>query len=132
MGPLAWVAIAGLNAAMAAQKSAQQARQRQTEANLRAAEIEASPWTGRAPSTQVSTAQPSFWADLAGAGVNTLGQGAALQQSGLFTEGEAPGAEVASKASEDPYEMMLKKSQNKSLMYPWQGQSIMSTKNPWE
>lgn len=91
----AWVAIAGLNAAMAASKKAQQDAARQREANLRAAEIEAAPWTGRAPTTQVSTPSSNIWGELAGAGVNTLGQGMALQQSGLFTEGaELPGTQL--------------------------------------
>jgi hypothetical protein len=87
MGPLAWLALAGVNAAMGSAKASQAAKQRKAEAEMRAAEIEASPWTGKAASTQVSTPSPNIWGELAGAGVNTLGQAAALQGSGLFSEG---------------------------------------------
>ena len=83
--------MAGANAAMGAAKSAQAAKQRQTEANIRAAEIEASPWTNDAPSTQVSTASPSLWADMLGGAVSGLGQSQALQQAGLFTPSQAQG-----------------------------------------
>lgn len=92
---LGWVALAGINAALAASKAAQARKQRETEANIRAAEIEASPWTGKAPSTQVSTPTSNIYANLAGAGINTLGQAAALQAAGLFKEGAAAAAEGA-------------------------------------
>lgn len=132
MDPITWAVIAGLNVAMASQKASQQARQRKMEADIRAAEIEASPWTGRAPSTQVSTAAPNVWAEMAGAGINTLGQGAALQQAGLFT-----GAEKAAEATAtsptlmqtDPYAMMAR---NKSFAKPWEVKQLASTKMPWE
>jgi hypothetical protein len=47
---------------------AKQAQQRKT-ANVRAAEIEASPWTGNAPSTQVQYAS-SPWGDMLQGGLN--------------------------------------------------------------
>lgn len=124
-----WLIISGLNAAMASQKAAQQAKQRQIEADIRAAEIEASPWTGKAPSTQVATAKPNIWAELAGAGVNTLGQGMALQQAGLFSGSEGA---ATTATSADPYEQMFKKSQAQSYKWPWENKTLMSTKNPWE
>lgn len=130
MGPLAWVALAGLNAALASSKASQQARQRKAEADIRAAEIEAAPWTGKAPTTQVSTATPNIWGELAGAGINTVGQGAALQQAGLFGEGtpEVPTSETPS-VQESPYTLMYKQ-QNKSQMIPFgQNKSFL---NPWE
>lgn len=91
MDPLTGILIsAGINAAMGAARSAQAAKQRQTEANIRAAEIEASPWTNDAPSTQVSTASPSLWADMLGGAVSGIGQAQALQQAGLFKSEAAP------------------------------------------
>jgi hypothetical protein len=89
MDPLSLAVLGGLNLGMGALKSQQAAKQRKQEAALRAAEIEASPWTGKAPSTQVSTATPNVWAEMAGAGINTLGQAAALNQAGLFNAGKA-------------------------------------------
>lgn len=91
MDPLTWLALAGVNAALSSSKASQAAKQRKMEADLRAAEIEAAPWTGKAPSTQISTPTPNIWGELAGAGINTLGQGAALQGSGLFSS--SPGAD---------------------------------------
>ena len=85
--------LGGLNMAMGAMKANQAAKQRQAEATMRAAEIEASPWTGKGPSTQVSTPQSSVWGEMAGGAVNALGQTAALQNAGLFDAGkvaEAP------------------------------------------
>lgn len=76
--------LGGLNIGMGAMRANQQAKQRQAEAQMRAAEIEASPWTNRAPSTQVSTDAPSVWAEMAGGGINTLGQLAAIKNAGLF------------------------------------------------
>lgn len=80
--------LGGLNVGMGALKADQAAKQRKMEADLRAAEIEASPWTGKGPSTQIATAAPSVWADMAGGAVNALGQTAALQQAGLFKAGD--------------------------------------------
>lgn len=108
MGPLAWLALAGVNAAMSASKAEQAAKQRKAEADMRAAEIEAAPWTNKAPTTQVTTATPNVWGELAGAGVNTLGQAAALQGSGLFSE--SPGAGIAGE--------------------PFEASEIMGPKNP--
>ncbi len=87
MVPLAWLALAGVNAAMSAAKASQAGKQRKTEADLRAAEIEASPWTGRAPTSQITTTVPNIWGELLGAGVNTLSQGSALEGAGLFSGG---------------------------------------------
>lgn len=85
MDPITWAIIAGLNVALAASKASQQEKQRKMEAEIRAAEIEASPWTGKAATTQMTTPSTNVWGELAGAGVNTLGQGAALQKAGLFS-----------------------------------------------
>ena len=82
MWPL--IALAGANILGGQMKAAQQAKQRQAEAQMRAAEIEASPWTGRGPSTQVSTGPASAWGELAGSLVNTDQQYAALNNAGLF------------------------------------------------
>ncbi|NBV51619.1 hypothetical protein EBR78_10445 [bacterium] len=98
---LAWAALAGLNTAMSAAKAQQQARQRKAEADIRAAEIEAAPWTGRGPSTQVATSTPNIWGEMAGAGVNTLGQMAALQGSGLFSP-ETTATEAAATSAKPP------------------------------
>lgn len=80
--------LGGLNMAMGAARASQAANQRKAEAQMRAAEIEASPWTGKGPSTQVSTAAPSVWSEMAGGAVNALGQTAALQNAGLFDAGK--------------------------------------------
>jgi len=92
--------LGGLNAGMGALRANQQAKQRQAEAQMRAAEIEASPWTGRGPSTQVSTAAPSVWGEMAGGAVNALGQAAALQNAGLFKASDV--AAAAPTGSLDP------------------------------
>ena len=92
---IAWAGLAALNAALAASKAAQARKQRETEAKIRAAEIEAAPWTGKAPTTQVSTPISNLWTEMAGAGINTLGQAAALQGAGLFKEGAAQAATEA-------------------------------------
>jgi hypothetical protein len=86
----AMLIMGGLNAGMGAMKAAQAARQREQEAKIRAAEIEASPWTGRGPSTQVSTPSLNPWAEMAGGTVNALGQTAALKQAGLFGDTPTP------------------------------------------
>lgn len=78
------IALAGLNVGMGAMKAAQAAKQRQQEANIRAAEIEASPWTGKAPTTQISTQALNPWAEMAGGAINAAGQAAALQNAGLL------------------------------------------------
>jgi hypothetical protein len=80
----AMLIMGGLNAGMGAMKAQQAAKQRQSEANLRAAEIEASPWTGKQASTQIQTASPSVWADMLGGAVSGIGQAQALQNAGLF------------------------------------------------
>lgn len=85
--------LGGLNMAMGAMKANQAANQRKAEATMRAAEIEASPWTGKGPSTQVSTPESSVWGEMAGGAVNALGQTAALQNAGLFDAGKV--AEIA-------------------------------------
>ena len=120
MLPLAWVAIAGLNAALAVNKAQQQAKQRENEAKMRAAEIEASPWTGHGPTTQVSTAPSSIWGELAGAGVNTLGQGAALQGAGLFNGAEEAGQLASEGGSTIMPTSREALSQNSSFLNPWQ------------
>lgn len=100
----AMLLLGGANVGMAALKAQQAARQREMEAKIRAAEIEASPWTGRAPSTQVATASLNPWAEMAGGAINTLGQTAALQQAGLFKTGDVSGSNVA--AAQSPQQGM--------------------------
>lgn len=85
--------LGGLNMGMGAIRAGESARQRKQERHARAAEIEASPWTGKGPTTQVSTAAPSVWSEMAGGAVNALGQTAALQNAGLFDAGKV--AEIA-------------------------------------
>lgn len=92
--------LGGLNMAMGAMRANQAANQRKAEATMRAAEIEASPWTGKGPSTQVSTPAPSVWGEMAGGAVNALGQTAALQNAGLFDAGKV--AEAAPTGNLDP------------------------------
>lgn len=92
--------LGGINAGMGALKAGQSARQRKAEANMRAAEIEASPWTGKGPSTQVSTPESSVWGEMAGGAVNALGQAAALQNAGLFKASDV--AAAAPTGSLDP------------------------------
>lgn len=93
--------MGGLNAGMGAMKAAQAARQREQEAKIRAAEIEASPWTGRGPSTQVATPSLNPWAEMAGGAVNALGQTAALKQAGLFDSGTGAATDGISKMAEN-------------------------------
>lgn len=76
-----WAALAAANLLPAILGSSAQERQRKREAMLRAAEIEASPWTGRGPSTQMATPESNVWANLLGAGTNVLSQGQALQKA---------------------------------------------------
>jgi hypothetical protein len=80
----------GANIGLGALRANQAAKQRQQEANIRAAEIEASPWTGRAPSTQVSTQALNPWAEMAGGVINAAGQAAALENAGLFKDTQTP------------------------------------------
>lgn len=98
----AMLLLGGANVGMAALKAQQAARQREMEAKIRAAEIEASPWTGRAPSTQISTPSLNPWAEMAGGAINTLGQTAALQQAGLFKAGDVAGSNTAVAGGVDP------------------------------
>jgi len=81
LGPLGWAGLAAANLLPAILGSSAQERQRRREADLRAAEIEASPWTGRGPSTQMQTPESNVWANLLGAGTNVLGQGQALEKA---------------------------------------------------
>lgn len=81
LGPVGWAGLAAANILGSVLGSNSQARQRRQEAIMRAAEIQASPWTNRGPSTQVSTPEPSAWANLMGAGTNVLAQGQALGKS---------------------------------------------------
>jgi hypothetical protein len=83
--------MGGLNAGLGAMKSSQNRRQRKMEAEARAAEIEASPWTGRGATTQVSTPNSSVWADMLGGAVSGIGQAQSLQNAGLFTSSEPMG-----------------------------------------
>lgn len=76
-----WAALAAANLLPAILGSSAQERQRKREADLRAAEIEASPWTGRGPSTQMQTPESNVWANLLGAGTNVLGQGQAIESA---------------------------------------------------
>lgn len=76
-----WAALAAANLLPAILGSSAQERQRKREATLRAAEIEASPWTGRGPSTQMTTPESNVWANLLGSGVNVLSQGQALEKA---------------------------------------------------
>jgi hypothetical protein len=81
MGPLGWAGLAALNLLPAIMGGNQQAEQRKREATLRAAEIEASPWTGRGATTQMETKEPNVWANLLGAGTNVLSQGASIEKA---------------------------------------------------
>lgn len=87
-----WVlgGLVAANAGMGLMKSAEAKKQREQEMRMRAAEIEASPWTGRGPSTQVSTPSLNPWAEMAGGAINAAGQAAALQNAGLFGDTPTP------------------------------------------
>lgn len=95
--------MAGANAAMGGMKSAQARKQRRMEAEMRAAELEASPWTGKQATTQISTPSPSIWADMLGGAVSGLGQAQALQQAGLFTPSESVQMPVMSPEASSSY-----------------------------
>lgn len=74
------------NMGMAIGGAQQRAAQRRQEAMIRAAEVEAAPWTKNAPQSLITTPAPNVWAEMAGAGVNTAGQYAALKKAGLFDD----------------------------------------------
>jgi hypothetical protein len=84
MDPLTLGVLFGGNMLMGGLKAEQQAKQRRSEAQMRAAEIEASPWTGKEATTQVSTPQASVWADMAGGAMNATTQLQGLKGKGLF------------------------------------------------
>lgn len=84
MDPFSLAVLGGINLGLGGLKSAQAAKQRKQEMMTRAAELEASPWTGRSPATQVTTPTTNPWAELAGGALNTLSQAAALKQAGLL------------------------------------------------
>jgi len=118
MAPLPLALLFGANIGLGALKSAQAAKQRKQEADIRAAEIEASPWTGRAPSTQVSTAAPNPWAEMAGGAINAAGQAAALENAGLFKAGDV--ASTGTSTVENPaMSTLYSPQQNKSFLNPW-------------
>lgn len=98
--------LGGLNAGMGAMKANQQAKQRKSEAMMKAAEIEASPWTGRAPTTQVSTPEGNAWAEMAGGLVNAAGQTASLQNAGLF-KAAPEAAAITPGAAEAPTSLLM-------------------------
>jgi hypothetical protein len=79
LGPAGWAALAAANLIPSILGSSQQNKQRRYEQAVRAAEIEASPWSGRGPTTQVGTPESNVWMNLLGAGSNVLGQGISLQ-----------------------------------------------------
>jgi hypothetical protein len=81
VGPVGWAALAGANILGSILGSNAQAAQREKEAKIRAAEIEAQPWTKQAAQTQISTQSPSVWSNLIGSGVNTLSQGQAIEKA---------------------------------------------------
>ena len=82
--PLSLGVLGGINLGLGALKSAQAAKQRKQEMLSKAAEIEASPWTGRGPTTQVTTGRLNPWAEMAGGALNAIGQAAALEKAGLI------------------------------------------------
>lgn len=86
----AMLLLGGANMLMGKMKADQAAKQREQEGNIRAAEIESAPFTGRGPSTQVATPSLNPWAEMAGGTVNALGQTAALKQAGLFGDTPTP------------------------------------------
>ena len=86
----AMLLLGGANMLMGKMKADQAAKQREQEGNIRAAEIESAPFTGRGPSTQVATPSLNPWAEMAGGAINAMGQTAALQQAGLFKAGATP------------------------------------------
>lgn len=80
MGPVGWAALAGANLLSGILGSNAEARRRQKEADIRAAEIEAQPWTKQAATSQITTKEPNMWANLVGSGLNVLSQGQALEK----------------------------------------------------
>jgi hypothetical protein len=120
--------LGGLNAGMGAMKAAQAAKQRQQEANIRAAEIEASPWTGKGPSTQISTANLNPWAEMAGGAINAAGQVAALQNAGLFKSGDVSNM-ASSTMTPNTYSQMYNQ-QNATMAEPWKQLAAQSSYKP--
>lgn len=107
MGPLGWGALAAANLIPAILGSSAQERQRKREADLRAAEIEASPWTGRGPSTQMQTPESNVWANLLGAGTNVLGQGQQLEAARRASQWGDLMAGVAQSMTPDELKQMM-------------------------
>jgi hypothetical protein len=120
-----WAALAGANLLGGLLGSGSQADERRREAQLRAAEIEAQPWTKQAAQTQISTATPNVWANLLGSGINTLSQGQALEKGMRESE--------ASKQDSMWKQMMMQKL---SQLSPQQVAPVLmgnkSYLNPWE
>lgn len=159
--PFSLAVLGGINLGLGGLKSAQAAKQRKQEMMTRAAELEASPWTGRGPATQVTTPTTNPWAEMAGSAINALGQAAALEKSGLFSSkdikdtankvaGEtASAAPMATQAIRSPsslglispmkevklptlYEQLYKTNNASSLMPELnQNSSTMYFTNPW-
>ena len=142
MEPVTMALLFGANMGLGAMRAAQAAKQRQAEANIRAAEIEASPWTGKAPSTQVSTQSLNPWAEMAGGAINAAGQAAALENAGLFKSSSDMGDEAIKKMADatkvtgsgeglsltklTPYQQTYNQ-QNASFLNPWQQMSMSSS-----
>lgn len=119
--------LGGLNAGMGAMKANQQAKQRKSEAMMKAAEIEASPWTGRAPTTQVATPEGNAWTEMAGGLVNAAGQTASLQNAGLFKSSpDAPQMMVGQ--SEAPTSLLMPQA-NKQQQGIWGNMANMGRMN---
>jgi len=120
-----WAALAGANLLGGILGSGSQADERRREAQLRAAEIEAQPWTKQAAQTQISTATPNVWSNLIGSGINTISQGQALEKG--MRESNAAEQESMWK------QMMMEKL---SQMSPQQAAPVLmgnrSYLNPWE
>jgi|694.fasta_scaffold54258_6 hypothetical protein len=132
-----WAALAAANLLPAILGSSAQERQRKREAQLRAAEIEASPWTGRGPSTQMQTPESNVWANLLGAGTNVLGQGQAIEsarRNAALQEQQMNWNQMMMnkmiQSNEDPYTLMFKANTMRSMANP--AMQMASTKQPWE
>ena len=130
MDPITLGVLVAANAGMAALKSSQAARQRKQEADMRAAEIEASPWTGKGPSTQVATAAPNVWGEMAGGAINALGQAAALENAGLFKSGDVAGATTGSSAMTPSVYSQTYGQANATVAEPWKMMAAQSSPKP--
>jgi hypothetical protein len=86
MEPVTMALLMGGSAGLGLLGNAQKRKQQQMTADMRAAEIEASPWTGQGPSTQISYA-PSQWADLAQGAVGGAQLGMGIEN--MQAQGEA-------------------------------------------